>query len=129
MTQERHPDIEVYVKNSSVPALVNWLRSISESASEVKTRGYTHELQCTLQGQPIPVMIEERVVGKAWISIWFNSDQTPWAQDLECAKAITQALDVQTRCIVNGWSESEDEADEWWKVTAQEIEKVVWNTQ
>lgn len=124
---ERHPDIEVYVKNSSARALIAWVTEISEAVTEVKTRGLSHEFNCTINGVDIPVLVEERVVGKPWISIWFNSDQTPWAVDLECATAITQALDVQTRCIVNGWSEG-DEPDEWWRVTADGPEKIIWTT-
>ena len=128
MTTERHPDIEVYVKNSSARALINWLASISENISDVKSRGLSHEFSCTLDGADIPVLIEERVVGKAWISIWFNSSQTPWQIDLDCAKAITAALDVQTRCIVDGWQEG-DEPDEWWRVTGDGAEKMIWKTE
>ena len=128
MRNERHPDIEVYVKNSSARALINWLSEISDSVSEVRSRGASHELSCSLNGVTIPVLIEERVVGKPWLSIWFNSSQTPWQIDLECAKAITEALDVQTRCIVDGWNEG-DEPDEWWRVTAEGAEKIIWKTE
>lgn len=125
---ERHPDIEVYVKNASARALIAWIESISDTVSAVKTRGLSHELHCTLAGMEIPVLIEERVVGKPWISIWFNSDKTPWAVDLECATAISAALNVQTRCIVGGWSEG-DEPDEWWRVTSEGAEKIIWTTE
>lgn len=128
MTTERHPDIEVYVKNSSPRALINWLTEISEDLSVVKSRGASHEFSCTLSGVSIPVLIEERVVGKPWLSIWFNSAQTPWQVDLDCAKAITEALNVQTRCIVDGWREG-DEPDEWWRVTSEGAEKIIWKTE
>lgn len=128
MTLERHPDIEVYVKNSSPKALIDWLDTISDSMSEPVTRGLSHEIICTFHGEDVPVLIEERVVGKAWISIWFNSDKTPWNVDLDCAKAISTALNTQARCIVNGWQEG-DEPDEWWRVTIEGVEKIIWNTQ
>lgn len=128
MTLERHPDIEVYIKNSSPKALIEWLSSISEHVSEPMTRGVSHEFKCLFNAEEVPVLIEERAVGKAWISIWFNSDKTPWNVDLDCASAISKALNVQTRCIVNGWQDG-DEPDEWWRVTTDGVDKVIWDTQ
>ena len=127
MTTERHPDIEIYIKNSSVPALLKWLGERFEDASKVKSRATTHELSVVFEDRTIPVMIQERVVGKPWISIWFNSDATPWATDLDCAKEISETLGVQTRCIINGWQEG-DEPDEWWRLENGQQEKVIWNT-
>lgn len=127
MTVERHPDIEVYVKNGSVPQLIDWVQTQSSQIGPLNSAGNNHQFSAEINGHVIPVMIQERVAGKGWLSIWFRSDQTPWATDLECAKAISNALDTQTRCILNGWSEG-DEPDEWWLIEQGNQEKILWRT-
>ncbi len=127
MTNTRHPDIEVYIKTSSVTKILDWLAMRCDRITPVKTRGTSHELNVFFGDTAVPVLIEERVVGKAWVSLWFNSDETPWAQDINCAREISQALQTQTRCIVNGWQEG-DEPDEWWRVDKGTEEKIIWTT-
>ena len=127
MSETRHPDIEVYVKECNGKQLTEWLASIAENLSTPKTSKDTTQLTATLNGVEIDVLIQERVVGKAWTSIWFDSAETPWLQDLDCAKQIAADLDTQTRCIVGGWEEGDD-PDEWWKVHKGNEEKIVWAT-
>lgn len=127
MTTDRHPDIEVYIKDSSMPAILKWLEHRSDRIETSETRGLIHELVAHIGAVKVPVMIQERAVGKAWISIWLNSSETPWPQDIDCAKEISARLNVQTRCIVEGWKEG-DEPDEWWKIDKGEQEKITWTT-
>lgn len=127
MTTERHPDIEVYIKDSSIPAILKWLEHRSDHIERRETRGLIHELVAQIDAVNVPVMIQERAVGKAWISIWLNSSETPWNQDIDCAKEISQHLNVQTRCVVDGWQEG-DEPDEWWKIDNGQQEKINWKT-
>ncbi len=127
MTTDRHPDIEVYIKDASIPAILKWLEHRSDHIETHETRGLIHELVAKIDAINVPVMIQERAVGKAWISIWLNSSETPWDQDIDCAKEISQRLNVQTRCIVDGWQEG-DEPDEWWKIDNGQQEKINWKT-
>lgn len=129
MTTERHPDIEVYVKNSSPKALFIWLDGVCESIRMISSQPGNYKLECVFKnGASVPVMIEDNVAGKSWLSIWFNSDRTPWAIDLDCAREISRALQVQTRCVIGGWQEGDD-PDEWWRVTADSAEKIIWKTE
>ena len=73
------------------------------------------------------MLIQQRVIGKAWSTVWFDSSETHWATDLECAHQIAKAMETQTRCIASGWQEG-DEPDEWYKVHQGVEEKIVWNT-
>lgn len=89
--------------------------------------GATHALEVQLDGVQVPVMIHERAVGKAWISIWFRSDRTPWPQDIDCAREVSAALDTQVRCIASGWNEGDD-PDEWWKVEKGIASRIQWQS-
>ena len=83
--------------------------------------------QCTA-GQ-IPVIWLPKAVGK-WHSLLLDSDDTPWADDLECARAAFAALGVEVRCAPGGWDEeeSEEEADHWIRISADGEENIVWRT-
>lgn len=127
MTDQRHPDIEVYIKNRPLEAVLDWLGQRCDSVQTQNSVGGTHALEIVIEGTSVPVMIHEKAVGKAWISIWFRSDATPWVRDLDCALELSAALDTQVRCIASGWSEGED-PDEWWRVENGQSEKIQWQT-
>jgi len=128
MTEERHPDIEIYVKNRAVADIEAWLNNCFEQLSDISHKGLIHEYQATLNGESIPVLIHEKVVGKAWVSVWFNSDQTPWQKDLDCAVQASADMETQIRCIASGWNTG-DEPDEWWKVENGNQEQIIWRTE
>ena len=70
-----------------------------------------------------------KAVGK-WHCLLLESDATPWADDLACARAAHQALGVEIRCAPGGWQEeeAEEEADRWIRVSADGEEEIVWRT-
>jgi hypothetical protein len=126
-TEIRHPDIEIYIKNRSLEQILQWLRDRADNVESHNSVGGTHSLTAIFSGQRIPVMIHEKAVGKAWISVWFRSDATPWIRDVDCAHEVATALDTQVRCIVSGWQDGDD-PDEWWKIEGGEIDKITWRT-
>ncbi|KEA64728.1 hypothetical protein ADIMK_1181 [Marinobacterium lacunae] len=128
MSEQRHPDIEVYIKNRSLETVLEWLGTRCDTVRTLNSVGGTHALEVSLNNCSIPVMIHEKAVGKAWISIWFRSDKTPWARDIDCAHEVADALDTQVRCIAESWSESSDadEEEEWWRVENGNAEKIRW---
>lgn len=126
MSQERHPDIEVYVKNCPVSEIEAWLGTLG-TVTSVFSQGLTHEYSVELDNHDIPVLIHEKVVGKAWTSVWFKSDKTAWETDLDCARAAALGLDTQIRCIAGGWSDGDD-PDEWWKLDQGTETLIQWVT-
>jgi len=127
MTEQRHPDIEIYVKNRSIADIENWLSNCAEQLEQTFSQGTIHEYNINIAGAQIPVMIHEKVAGKAWVSVWFKSDRTPWVKDVDCAQAAAEAMDTQVRCIASGWNDGDD-PDEWWKVENGSVEKIQWRT-
>ncbi|WP_299197072.1 hypothetical protein [uncultured Amphritea sp.] len=128
MTEEqRHPDIEIYIKDRSLDRISRWLESLCQSLKRDFEQGQVHHFVAVINGCEIPVMIHEKVSGKAWTSIWFNSDQTPWIKDLDCAQQAARELDTEIRCIASGWT-SGDDPDEWWRIEQETVEKIHWKT-
>ena len=127
MTEIRHPDIEIYVKNCTPDAISNWLAEQADSISAVSSKGQNHQLVLTFANQQVPVMIQEKVAGKAWTSVWFKKNETPWLTDLSCARNASEGLETQIRCIASGWNDGDD-PDEYWKVENGSEEKIQWRT-
>lgn len=125
MTDTRHPDIEIYVKDRSVEQIKEWLASRGEELTVHSTKGLIHELSLNFPEGPVDVMIHEKVAGKAWVSVWFKNNTTPWEKDLDCAYSAAEEMATQIRCIASGWSEGDD-PDEYWKVENGNQEKIQW---
>lgn len=125
MTDTRHPDIEIYVKDRPVGKIKDWLISQSHDFSERSSKGQIHEFSMNFPDGPVDVMIHEKVAGKAWVSVWFKTNNTPWSKDLDCAYAAAKGMETQVRCIASGWAEGDD-PDEYWKVEGNKQEKIQW---
>lgn len=124
-SETRHPDIEIYVKNRSPEEICDWLKSVFSSLELQHSQGTVHQY---LTGCGIPVLLHEKVNGKAWSSVWFDSSDTPWAKDLDCATLASQQMDTEIRCIAGGWNDGDD-PDEWWKVSTDgNAEKMQWRS-
>ncbi|AQZ93300.1 hypothetical protein ACFSB1_11530 [Halopseudomonas phragmitis] len=122
----RQPDIEIYLREDHLPALLDWLASLGQ-LQQTSTSG---RASLELDGVRIPVLIVRKAAGK-WASIWFDSDRTPWATDADCARAVFAAIGQEVRCSVGGWSEDdgEDDADRWLKVNAEGENEFIWAMQ
>ncbi|HIZ50517.1 MAG TPA: hypothetical protein IAA18_05490 [Candidatus Pseudomonas excrementavium] len=122
----RQPDIEIYLKEDFLDELSGWLEQQVGRIDLGSWSGTTR--RGTLHGDAaIPLMIVRKAVGK-WASVWFESDRTPWATDLDCARAVAAGINREVRCSVGGWEEQhgEADADRWYKVTAAGEEEFVW---
>ncbi len=122
-----YPDIEVYVKGKSEEELVEWLTTALGTAEyQGKKQGGLLHYQVSYQDKQLPVLIMPAVVGKAWNSLWFDTPDTPWEDDLSCAKQIAKELETEVRCIRSGWDEEQD-PDEWLKVLSDgTTENILW---
>ncbi|EGH28262.1 hypothetical protein PSYJA_04359, partial [Pseudomonas syringae pv. japonica str. M301072] len=91
----RQPDIEIYLKDEDVDhkAIAQWLGDALGSCSDWKQKGQTWK--CT--AGTVAVTWLPRAVGK-WNSLHLDSDQTPWEDDIACARAAFKALNVEVRC-------------------------------
>ncbi|PRY63078.1 hypothetical protein B0H98_10983 [Vreelandella songnenensis] len=111
---DRYPDIEVYVASVSHETLNAWLAEALLASplspagkGKWKTRG-TH------QGEEVPVLLVENAAD-GFSSLWFDSAQTPWATDQECAQHAAVALQTEIRCSLGGWHPGAD-PDRFWQV-------------
>jgi hypothetical protein len=121
---DRHPDIEIYVHKRSLQRIQLWLESIFDQLEPAGQTGNSHRFIATGSDQQIPITVIEKAA-PGYTSIWFDSDQTPWPRDLDCARQALSQLECEIRCIASGWQEG-DEPDEWWSVSHNGEQKIQW---
>jgi hypothetical protein len=120
------PDREIYLRNVSNEQLQDWLQSVLGplSAGEDESLGQINVL-ARHNGNDIPVFILANTPAKPYSCLWIQSDDLPWPDDLMLARAVTVALQCETRCAVNAWQEGEDEENDEWHVITPQDEKVI----
>jgi len=127
------PDIEIYVKHSNSTQLKQWLEQNFEllAADNLNedhfSKGKTIKVQATLGSDQvsIPIVITPHSAGKAFCSIWIQSDKTPWQNDEECAMSFLSFSDTEVRCSSSSWSESEEKESEQWLCLSRNEKKLI----
>ena len=91
----RQPDIEIYLKDADVDykAIAAWLGAALGPCTDWVQKGQTYKCKAG----NVPVTWLPKAVGK-WNSLYLESDQTPWEDDIACARAAFAALNVEVRC-------------------------------
>lgn len=122
----RQPDIEIYLKEDCLDELTGWLQQHVGAVELGPWAGNTRR-GVLRADTAIALMIVRRAAGK-WASVWFDSDRTPWATDLDCARSVAGGINREVRCSIGGWEEQQGEtnADSWMKVTADGEEEFIW---
>jgi len=125
----RFPDIEIYVMDISVESILNWISSYMNVTRSPKRQGGVIKLQGEIEPHIIPITITPGAAGKKFISIIFDSGETPWASDIDCAREAYKYFATEIRCSASGWveEEKEDAPDLWWKINAEGEIKISWN--
>lgn len=94
MPAERQCEIEIFVLKPSGARLLEWLaETVGPAGSPLD--GGDSAIYPTLAGL---LVVTPAVGGTDFTSLWFNTPRTPWATDLECARAAARALRCVVRC-------------------------------
>ncbi|WP_242521653.1 hypothetical protein [Motiliproteus sp. SC1-56] len=123
-TPERHPDIEIYIKAHPLVRIEQWLRARFDTVEPAGSTKQGVRFYLSWQGQRLPALVVEKAAGN-FTSLWFDSDQTPWDRDIDCAREAAAEFECEVRCIASGWKEG-DEPDEWWSITPSEEKTILW---
>ncbi|TDO96376.1 hypothetical protein [Marinomonas balearica] len=120
-------DIEIYVLSCPTETIVEWLAKAFTLQSKELISSTSLKLELHHNDKMIPVTILEQAAGKRFTSIWFDSSDTPWNDDIECAKSAFEALNTEVRCNLQGWQEAEQEdPDQWWRINANSEGPYIW---
>lgn len=128
MTHAAQPDIEIYVKDASVGQIAGWLEKRLGTLTVLPAKGAMAQFRAERDGEPIPVHVFPGAVAKQWTSVWLDSPDTPWADDLACARDCFAFLGHEVRCAAGNWHGEEDDPDAFIRITADGEKAVSWKT-
>lgn len=118
---ERFPDIEIYLLKVSIDQIHDWLCSffteVTEQSRSDKSASWT------VDGMPVLYSVNSI---KNFSCLWFKRNDTVWNTDLDCARAVHQALQCEVRCSGAGWQEN-DEGPGWIKLIRNEEKPLDWD--
>ncbi|MCL6417393.1 hypothetical protein MIB92_17165 [Aestuariirhabdus sp. Z084] len=120
------PDIEIYIKDTSLNAIRDWLGSNFDAIEEGQHKGNSYHFQSFINGESIPVLVVEKAAGKHFTSVWFDSSATPWNDDLSCARSAHQTLGRTVRCNGGFWEDGSEDMDSWMEISEQGEHQVEW---
>ncbi|SBS35029.1 hypothetical protein MAQ5080_03051 [Marinomonas aquimarina] len=121
------PDIEIYLLSCPTERIISWLEQDFSVLDMRKPSDIATKLHLDWNGRDIPVTILEQAAGKRFTSVWFDSEQTPWESDMECAKRAFEALQCEVRCNYQGWQEDgQEDPDLWWRINANGEGPYIW---
>lgn len=124
----KQTDLEIYLKDADKTSITNWLTEVFNHCSPWQQKGKTYK--CVASNN-IPIIWYEKAVGN-WHCLHIETNNTPWMNDIECAKAASQFLKINIRCAPNAWSEQEnepdDQANQWLEINNQTITNIIWYT-
>lgn len=123
---EAFPDIEIYVQDPEQSQIDQWFSELFTQISAPKRldkRTLAYEVT-TATGVQFSVNVVEKAAGKYW-SIWFDSPETPWATDIDCARAAFAFFGKTIRCSVGSW-EPDQPMDLWWQISNKGEGEISW---
>ena len=130
MNAPNQPDIEIYVKDASVDEVRGWLEKRLGTLVAEPSRGAMAHFNASRETSTIPVRVMPGAVAKHWTSVWLDSPDTPWANDLACARDCFSFLGKEVRCAAGGWNEQgNDDPDAFIRVTADGEKAISWKTE
>jgi hypothetical protein len=130
MNAPNQPDIEIYVKGATVEELRSWLAQRFGALENEASRGAMQHFRAERDGSVIPVRVMPGAVGKQWTSVWLDSPDTPWANDLACARDCFSFVGKEVRCATGSWQEDDDaDPDAFLRVNADGETEISWKTE
>ena len=121
-------DLEIYLKNDDVDAIAGWLESAFTHFELTGKSKKGCKFRCgqnALTGKGMVVLNAGRT---GFTSIWIDSKDTPWANDVEMGRAAFVALNSEVRCVESAWSKGDD-PDQWLQINAQGEQIIQWVTE
>ncbi|WP_346795797.1 hypothetical protein R5M92_10065 [Halomonas sp. Bachu 37] len=111
---QRYPDIEIYLAKARLDDLNAWLATILDAPPLTPAGKDKWKTEGRCQGERIPVLLVEQIAD-GFSSLWFDSGDSPWITDQDCAQQAAERLGVEVRCSLGGWHPGDD-PDRFWQV-------------
>jgi len=95
-----HDTIEIYIRDLSADAAVEWLRTVFDEL-ERREDALVLTYIGTYDGASVPVQVAEGVENGPYTSLWFNAPELPWDTATACARDAHAALKKEVLCFLD----------------------------
>jgi len=131
VNHHRAPDIEIYLKGIGAADLEQWLTAQLDDLTPTKRVAgmpkNARPFQGIWEGERFTILVIEKVAD-GFTSLWLNSPELPWRDDLECATTAAAHFQREVRIAADGWQEGA-EPDAWISVQADGGQtQITWHT-
>ena len=125
------PDLEIYVAGINVEQSLEWLNQLFTQVTKTKKmKGMPKQafpFSFEYENVSYEGIIYDRVAD-GFTSIWLNSQNLPWQDDLEWANLAAKTLGKEVRVTAGGWDQNQD-PDAWMSVSPDSTTtQIIWKT-
>jgi len=121
-------DIEIYIRSCPREKILAWISRVLgplEKKHEDTDQTIYH---CNHHGHIVPVVITDGIAAGPFTGVWFNSDETPWAHDVECAREIHLKTGCTVRCDPCGvYTQVDPYSDVFLQISDMKEELIDWS--
>ena len=121
-------DLEIYLAIDDVAAVMNWLTSSLPHFELVRSSKKGCKFRCGVNALTSNGMVVLNAGRTGFTSVWIDSKDTPWADDVAMARSAFAALHCEVRCVESAWSNGDD-PDQWLQINAQGEQIIQWVTE
>jgi hypothetical protein len=121
-------DLEIYIGCTDVDAITQWLQTTLPCFELTRQSKKGCKFRCgqnTLTNNGMVVLNAGRT---GFTSVWIDSKDTPWNNDVAMGRAAFEALQSPVRCVESAWSKGDD-PDQWLEISAQGENIIQWVTE
>jgi len=129
LTEDRYPDLEIYIKRITAIEVIAWLESSFRLITKVNIKdGASCQFHAPVNGndEVFDCIIKENSVKGGFTSVWFKSNLTHWKTDQDCAQQACGFFRTEVRCSTGAW-QGHDEGG-WLRFTEEGKKTVNWFT-
>jgi len=121
-------DLEIYLANNDLNAITGWLESDLPHFEVTRNSKKGCKFRCGNKGLTSNGMVVLNAGRTGYTSVWIDSKDTPWADDVAMAHAAYVALNSEVRCVESAWTNGDD-PDQWLQINAEGETIIQWVTE
>lgn len=120
-------DLEIYVEGEPLEEIKQWLLEAFPAGEVARESKKGFRFQGNHNGQPTPITVVKNAGQTGFTSVWVQTKNTPWKDDIDMARSAYNKLSTVVRCIESAWQKGDD-PDLWYEFSPNGEKQIIWKT-